>query len=103
MIKIRRNVFETNSSSTHSLTMCTKEDYNKFADYKAYLVDWSSAPKALMPFEEAIEFLRTNSLMDADAEATVREMYNKNDLESVGNYLSDYEVYDYDTYDRDNL
>lgn len=27
---IRMGVFETNSSSTHSITMCSKEDYNKW-------------------------------------------------------------------------
>ena len=27
MIQIRRNLFETNSSSTHSLTMCTEADW----------------------------------------------------------------------------
>lgn len=30
MKQIRQGVFETNSSSTHSLTICTEEDYNKF-------------------------------------------------------------------------
>ena len=30
MIQIRRNLFETNSSSTHSITMCTKSDYEKW-------------------------------------------------------------------------
>lgn len=29
-IQIRRGVFETNSSSTHSLTICSKEDFEKF-------------------------------------------------------------------------
>ena len=29
-IKIRRGVFETNSSSVHSLVMCTDDDYNKW-------------------------------------------------------------------------
>ena len=103
MIQIRRNVFETNSSSTHSLTMCTKDDFTKFKQYKVYLVDWGSAPKSMMTFDEVIEFLRSKSFMDADAEATVREMYNKNDSEGVRDYLCDYEVYDYDTYDRDDL
>lgn len=28
--QIRRGVFETNSSSTHSLTMCSVEEYNKW-------------------------------------------------------------------------
>lgn len=30
MINIRANTFETNSSSTHSITICTEEEYNKF-------------------------------------------------------------------------
>ncbi len=28
--QIRRGVFETNSSSTHSLTMCSKKEYDEF-------------------------------------------------------------------------
>lgn len=30
MKQIRKNVFETNSSSTHSITMCMKSDYDKW-------------------------------------------------------------------------
>lgn len=30
MKQIRRNVFETNSSSVHSITMCSLEDYEKW-------------------------------------------------------------------------
>lgn len=30
MISIRRNVFETNSSSTHSMTICTKSEYEQW-------------------------------------------------------------------------
>ena len=30
--QIRRSVFETNSSSTHSLTMCSAKDYDKWAN-----------------------------------------------------------------------
>ena len=30
--QIRRGVFETNSSSVHSLTMCTAEEYKKWED-----------------------------------------------------------------------
>ena len=30
MEQVRRNLFETNSSSTHSLTMCTKTDYDEW-------------------------------------------------------------------------
>ena len=34
MIQIRRNVFETNSSSTHSLCICTKQQYYDFKNGK---------------------------------------------------------------------
>lgn len=30
MIQVRRGIFETNSSSTHSLTICTKEEFEKW-------------------------------------------------------------------------
>ena len=32
MFSIRKNVFETNSSSTHSLCICTADEYEKFRD-----------------------------------------------------------------------
>lgn len=35
MYQIRNGVFETNSSSTHSLCICTEEDFEKFKDNKA--------------------------------------------------------------------
>lgn len=39
MKQIRRGVFETNSSSTHSLTMCTKQE---FEDWKAGKIFYDS-------------------------------------------------------------
>lgn len=30
MIQVRQGIFETNSSSTHSLTMCTNSDFEKW-------------------------------------------------------------------------
>lgn len=30
MKQVRRGVFETNSSSTHSITICTEDEYEKF-------------------------------------------------------------------------
>lgn len=35
MFSIRRNVFETNSSSTHSLCICTQEEYDKWKNKEA--------------------------------------------------------------------
>lgn len=36
-VQIRRSVFETNSSSTHSLTICTEEEFKKFKEGKLFL------------------------------------------------------------------
>ena len=33
---IRRNTFETNSSSTHSITMCTESDFDKWKNGELY-------------------------------------------------------------------
>ena len=34
-VQIRKNVFETNSSSTHSLVICSKDLYDKFINNEA--------------------------------------------------------------------
>ena len=40
MRQIRRNVFETNSSSTHSITMCMQSDFDKWKDGKLAWDRW---------------------------------------------------------------
>lgn len=42
MISIRRNVFETNSSSTHSICICTEEDYKKWKEGEKLWYYWSN-------------------------------------------------------------
>ena len=49
-IKIRRGVFETNSSSVHSLVMCTDDDYNKWKRGEILYDKWESK---LVTLEEA--------------------------------------------------
>ena len=39
MKTIRRNVFETNSSSTHSITMCMESDYEKWKNGELYYLE----------------------------------------------------------------
>ena len=103
MIQIRNNVFETNSSSTHSLVMCTKSEYVEFAKGNLYYVDWHNAPKKFMTFEEVIQWMTETNKLDSDAVETLQSMYDKNDLDGVADYLSDYEVYTEDTYENDEL
>ena len=40
-INIRSNVFETNSSSVHTLCICTEDEYEKFKNGE-WLYDWDS-------------------------------------------------------------
>lgn len=40
MRQIRRGVFETNSSSVHSITMCMKSDYDKWVNGDLYWDRW---------------------------------------------------------------
>ena len=47
--QIRRSVFETNSSSTHSLTMCTEEQFNDWKAGKLLFDRW--ADKFVKPLE----------------------------------------------------
>ena len=54
---IRRGVFETNSSSTHSITMCTKEDYDKWENGELLLNKWD---ECFITREEAIIKLRND-------------------------------------------
>lgn len=37
MLQVRNRIFETNSSSVHSLTFCTVEEYEKFLHGQLYL------------------------------------------------------------------
>lgn len=41
MISVRRNVFETNSSSTHSITMCSENEYDKWRNGELLYKRWS--------------------------------------------------------------
>lgn len=41
MISVRRGVFETNSSSTHSLTMCSESDYDKWKKGELLFDNWN--------------------------------------------------------------
>lgn len=41
MIQIRRHIFETNSSSTHTLILCSDDDYKAFVEGKLYYCQFS--------------------------------------------------------------
>ena len=41
MIQIRNNIFETNSSSVHSLVICSEDEFNKFYYDELYYYTWT--------------------------------------------------------------
>lgn len=54
--QIRRGVFETNSSSTHSITMCMESDYDKWVNGKLVLDRWNDKLVKITPkIEESMK------------------------------------------------
>lgn len=51
-VSVRRCLFETNSSSVHSVTMCSKSDYDKWINDKLYFDKWSDM---LIPDSDKIQ------------------------------------------------
>lgn len=103
MKQTRRNVFETNSSSTHSLTMCLKNDYNMWKAGEVYLNEnsgWSShspyKEKQFITKEEAIDIL-TNNKYPPETDLT------KLDNEDLEDIFRNEEIYTYENYWRDYL
>lgn len=98
--QIRRGVFETNSSSVHSLTMCNKKDYKKWDDEGLFLFTGSgwSYPEDNNPLknhfytkEEAIAFEKLSKYPPSDD-------FDWNDEDSVMEMLHDDEWYDSEYY-----
>ena len=78
--QIRRSVFETNSSSTHSLTMMMKSDYVRWQNEKLYLYEggygWEfSQPikNSLYTKEEVLNFAKKNRYWHGDVEDEYKE------------------------------
>lgn len=103
MKTIRRGVFETNSSSTHSITMCSGEDYDRWEEGEVYLnagSGWASysenKKKQFITKEEAIEIL-TNSKYPPDHDL------NTLNEEELNEYFRENEIYSSEDYFDGNL
>lgn len=98
MLQIRSNVFETNSSSTHSITMCLKDDYDLWESGKVYLNDgwWGSnnqsqyKGKKFVTRDEAINIIKCGG---GDIE------YDKEHYNNFDEYIAEeYDIYSFDKY-----
>lgn len=77
MRNIRRGVFETNSSSVHSITMCSKEEFEKFRSGEVlHICDHWNLPnkfcgKEWITPQEAREALLADEYYDGDDPSTL--------------------------------
>lgn len=78
--QIRRGVFETNSSSVHSLTMCMESDFNKWV---AGELVWSRWGDELVPITDEIK----KSMEEDEREYLTYKQFN------------DYDYIDYETFE----
>ena len=99
---IREGTFETNSSSTHSITILSKEDFDRWKnDENLYLLDNNQVEGRLVTREEAIDTLKKNpwhSSVDWTDEDEVNEILD-GDCTFTFNCWRDQEYYD--TYDQE--
>lgn len=97
MIQIRRNIFETNSSSSHSITMCTKDEYEDWKAGKLYLCMMSTY-ETTSKFAEKL-FVTLDEVKDIIA----KHKYNPGDLRIIDeDFIYDqgvaYQVFTHDMY-----
>ena len=103
MRQIRVGVFETNSSSTHSITMCMKSDYDKWKNGEVYVNDgwWPNSTSAykdkkFVTKEEAIDLLMKNKyppnedILSMDEEEFEEYLCNEYEIYTRENYGGDY-------------
>lgn len=84
--QIRRGVFETNSSSVHSITMCSQDEYSKWE--RGEVLFWKDQDK-FRTKEDIISELKTKKWYSGEL------MYpdtDWNDEDSVYNIFSDEEI-----------
>lgn len=90
MIVIRRGVFETNSSSTHSITLCSKDEYDKWEKGELILNESYSAEEQFITRAEAIELLKKSkyySDINFEDEDELSEALRNNDLYTSDGYF----------------
>lgn len=84
MLQVRKSVFETNSSSVHSLTMCSNSEYERW-EKGELLFYWSD----FVPVEEAVK--------------QVEEYRKKYEPENVGKPIDNEVLKDHEFYRHDDF
>ena len=103
MKQIRRGVFETNSSSVHSITMCMKHDFDKWKNGEVYLNDgrWVNSSsehknKQFVTREEAIDII-----LNAKYYSYIESELNSMDSDEFEECLREHDIYSRESYGGD--
>ena len=82
-VQIRSSVFETNSSSVHSLTMCTSKEWE----------DWTMGKTMFMPYN--CKFLPVKEATEYNRELAKKKHMNLYDLDYIysGHYYLSYDEF----------
>ena len=88
--QIRLGVFETNSSSTHTLTICSKSDFEKWKRGELLLDEWSDkfidvkkiSEKDLESYYNSIKkpYYKNYKDLDDDERESIKNEYMKNEV-----------------------
>lgn len=108
MKTIRQGCFETNSSSTHSITLCMESEFEKWKNGELY---WNRWDEKLVPKEEVEkefakvreEFISENPGFDENDEEWQEELekYINEDGKTYYSYedFNNYDYMEYETYE----
>lgn len=88
IINIRQGIFETNSSSTHSICILSQEDFDNWENNQLYFDENS---KKFLTYDEVKEFLQSINLQ-----------INFGDAEEVSRVAQDYDICTYEQYFENN-
>lgn len=93
MIQIRNSIFETNSSSVHSLCVMTRSDYQMWTSGEMFYNDCTGDLPDICTRQQALEWLQKNFPEDFDPESS---SYWKNNYDSENMMLREEGFYEYD-------
>ena len=106
MKTIRQGTFETNSSSTHSITMCMESDYEKWKNGEMYWHRWNDelvskeeVAKEMAKLRE--EFIADNPDFDENNEEwkeKLEQYINEDKMYYTYEEFNDYDYIEYETF-----
>ena len=105
MRQIRRGIFESNSSSVHTLTICLKEDYDKWTNEEVYLnqfCGFSNSPykdKKFVTRDEALHIILKSNWVPDDFPDN--EDWNKEEIQSYIDEILEEDFIKFDDYVND--